>query len=411
MLKCGLLGEKLGHSYSPQIHSLLGDYEYRLYEKPPERVADFLKNGDWDALNVTIPYKKTAASVCDELFGAAAELGSVNTLVKKNGRLIGYNTDYFGFVKMADALIKQGVKLSGRKALVLGSGGASVTVCAALKSLGALPVVISRSGENNYSNLSLHGDAGIIVNATPVGMYPNNGGRLIDLSMFKGCTAVMDLIYNPLRTPLIMQAQDLGIASVNGLSMLVAQAKMSSELFCGTHIADGEIDRIEKILTDRLSNIILIGMPGCGKSSVAASLAKKLERPVIDIDKEIEKAAGLTIPEIFERRGEAGFRKLESQALSDAAKLSGRIIATGGGCVTVKENYPVLHQNGTIVWIKRDTGLLPTDGRPISMSTPLSELYVKRKPMYESFADAEVDSAGNPDATADRIIKLLGIQI
>lgn len=264
MLKCGLLGEKLGHSYSPQIHAYLDSYEYRLYEKKPEEVESFLKDGDWDALNVTIPYKKLAASMCDEVSEIVKTLASANTLVKKDGKIYGYNTDYFGFMSMVQ---KSGIELEGKKALVLGSGGASVTACAVLKKLGAKPVVISRSGQSNYTNLYIHSDAGIIVNATPVGMYPANGRSAVDLDAFPCCTGVMDLIYNPLRTELIIQAEERGIPCMSGLHMLVAQAKRSSELFTGSVIPDSAIEDIRRKIELEQQNIVLIGMPGCGKSA------------------------------------------------------------------------------------------------------------------------------------------------
>ena len=404
MLRCGLLGEKLGHSYSAQIHAMLGGYEYKMYEKSHEEVMEFLKGGDWDALNVTIPYKNLAASVCDALSETSASLGSANTLVRRDGKLYGYNTDYFGFSSM---LAKSKVDVKGKKALVLGSGGAGVTVCAVLKSLGAVPVTISRSGENNYSNLYLHGDAGIIVNATPVGMYPKNGISPIDLRDFPDCAGVFDLIYNPLRTSLMLQAEELGIPHMSGLHMLVAQAKKSSELFLGTTIPDDVTDRIENTLSESLGNISLIGMPGCGKTTVAQLLANRLGRELIDTDAEIEKCAGMSIPQIFSEKSEGEFRRLESLAIGEAGKKSGKIISTGGGCVTLPENYPLLHQNGVIVWIKRDTCVLPTDGRPISQSSDMSELYKRREPMYRRFCDFEVDNDGTPEDTADKIIRLI----
>ena len=408
MLKCGLLGEKLGHSYSPQIHAYLDSYEYRLYEKKPEEVESFLKDGDWDALNVTIPYKKLAASMCDEVSAIVKTLASANTLVKKDGKIYGYNTDYFGFMSMVQ---KSGIELEGKKALVLGSGGASVTVCTVLKKLGAKPVVISRSGQSNYTNLYIHSDAGIIVNATPVGMYPANGRSAVDLDAFPCCTGVMDLIYNPLRTELIIQAEERGIPCMSGLHMLVAQAKRSSELFTGSVIPDSAIEDIHRKIELEQQNIVLIGMPGCGKSEISRSLAQALGRQAFDADEMIEERAGMSIPEIFERDGEEGFRALESQALSDLGKLSGAAISTGGRCVTVDKNYRYLHQNGVIVWLERDLSRLPKDGRPISQKSVLAELYAKRENMYSSFSDFAADNNGTVSQTVNSIISAINKRV
>lgn len=401
---CGLLGEKLSHSYSPRIHSLLGSYEYNLYEKSPDEVEDFIINGSWDAINVTIPYKKTAALRCDVLSEAAKSLGSANTLIRRNGKIYGYNTDFFGFNSM---VAKSGINVKGKKALVLGSGGASVTVCAVLKELGANVVVISRNGENNYFNLSRHSDADVIVNATPVGMYPKNGASPVDLGAFPRLCAVFDLIYNPQRTALMMQAQCMGIPCMNGLHMLVAQAKLSSELFLDTVLPDEIIGSIEKELQKDMQNIILIGMPGSGKSEISRRLSKALGRSVVEADALIAKKAGMSISEIFKKHGESYFRSLETQILSDACRSSGQIISTGGGCVTKEENYPILHQNGVIIRLIRDVSSLPTDSRPLSKSVGVAELALKREPMYKRFADFEVDNNGDPDLTVANILDLL----
>lgn len=403
-LRSGLLGEHLGHSYSPQIHALLGSYEYKLYEKAPDEVESFIKNGKWDGINVTIPYKKVAASLCDELSDIARKLGSANTLVRKNGKIYGYNTDYYGFMSMVE---RSEISVNGKKAIVLGSGGASVTVCAVLESLGAGVTVISRSGEDNYSNLSKHADAEIIVNTTPVGMYPKNGESAIDLRDFPNCKGVFDLIYNPLRTKLILQAEELGIPHKSGLHMLVAQAKKSSELFRDTTLDDELIEYIEERLSRELRNIILIGMPGSGKSVVAQAISRKIGREIIEVDAEIERVAGKTIPEIFASGGESEFRAIETKVLAEAGKQSGKIISTGGGCVTIPENYPLLHQNGVIIRIKRDVAVLPTDGRPISQSSDMTELARKREPMYRRFADFEVDNDGSLTDTAEEIVEKL----
>lgn len=406
MLKCGLLGRKLGHSYSPQIHSMLADYEYKLYEKEPEELDAFLKEGSFDGLNVTIPYKKSVIPYCDELSETARKIGSVNTLVRRSdGTLYGDNTDAYGF----EALIENsGISVADKKCLVLGTGGAAVTVCAVLESLGAKEVLtISRSGENNYNNLSKHADADIIVNATPVGMYPNNGEKPLDLSIFKGCSGVLDVVYNPARTAILLQAEELGIPNACGLYMLVAQAKKSSEDFTGSSIPDSEISRIENVLRNQMQNIVIIGMPGAGKTTISNALGEALSRRVIDTDVEIVARANMEIPEIFEKYGEDYFRQLETEVIRDVGKLGGVIISTGGGVITRIENYPLLHQNSTIVWIQRDIESLVKNGRPISMSTDLNTLYLIRRPFYEGFADIAINNDGKVSETVSAILEVL----
>ena len=342
---------------------------------------------------MTIPYKKLAAARCDALSPEARLLGSVNTLIRRpDGTLYGDNTDYFGFRRMA---LQSGMPVLGKKALVLGSGGASVTVCAVLRELGAASVtVISRSGPDNYQNLDRHRDAQLLVNTTPVGMYPACPASPVELQAFPACEGVLDIVYNPARTGLVLQAEALGIPSCSGLPMLAAQAKRSRELFTGQPIPESEIDRAVALLRQRLENIILIGMPGCGKSTVAAALGERLGRPVLDADQVIAEQAGMSIPEIFARQGEAGFRALETRVLAELGKRSGILLATGGGCVTRAENYPLLHQNGTIFWLQRSLDALPTQGRPISQATPLDALYARREPLYRRFADRIIDNNG-----------------
>ena len=406
MLKCGLLGEKLGHSYSPAIHGMLADYEYKLYERSPEDVESFVRNGEWDGLNVTIPYKKTVMPFCDQLSETAKRIGSVNTLVRRaDGSIYGDNTDAYGFERLVR---RSGIQVQGKKALVLGSGGASVTVCDVLQTLGAASVtVISRGGENNYDNLDRHADAQIIANTTPLGMYPNTGKAAVDLRRFPQCEGVLDVVYNPARTALMLQAEALHIPCASGLYMLVAQAKRSSELFTDTSIDDSQIDRIEHILASSMQNVVIIGMPGSGKSTVSAALGQRLGRPVQEADALIAEQAGCSIPEIFAAQGEEGFRKLETEVLAQLGKQSGAILSTGGGCVTRAENYPLLHQNGTIFWIQRDTALLPKDGRPISLRSDLNELYEKRRPQYEAFADYVIDNNGSLEETVEKILEVL----
>ena len=401
---CGLLGRKLSHSYSPQIHSQLGDYSYQLFEKEPEELEHFLQNGEFAGLNVTVPYKKAVISYLDELSPRAMRLGAVNTIVRRDGKLIGHNTDYFGFAAMVK---ESGLTVSGKKVLVLGSGGASSTAVAVLEGLGAHVVVISRSGEHHYGNLRLHEDAAVIVNTTPVGMYPNVDENPLSLEAFPHLEGVLDVIYNPSRTKLLLEAEQRGIIAKNGLLMLVAQAKESAEWFTGNAIDDGTIARIHAGLKAQMENIVLIGMPGCGKSTVASLLAQKLGRQAVDADIEIVKEAGCSIPEIFAAGGEDAFRKIETQVLARLGKQSGLIIATGGGCVTRPENYAHLRQNGTLFWLQRDIAKLPTDGRPLSQANRLELMYAARKPMYQAFSDYLINNNAAPEEAALEILKYL----
>lgn len=404
-MKCGLLGRKLGHSYSPQIHNLLGDYSYVLFEKEPAELENFLKNGDFSGLNVTIPYKKEVIPYLSELSPTAKKMGCVNTVLRRSdGTLYGHNTDYFGFTSLVR---HAGLSVAGKKVLVLGSGGASNTAVAALKDLGASPVVISRSGENNYGNLHLHRDAAAIVNTTPVGMYPNTGVSPIDLGLFPHLEGVLDVIYNPARTQLLLDAEKLGIPRENGLWMLVAQAKEAAEVFTGGKISDEVIEKIYRQLSHQMKNIVLIGMPGCGKTTIGTLLAEKLERTLADADEKIIALAGKSIPEIFSQDGEPTFRDWETKALTELGKQSGLVIATGGGCVTQKRNYPLLHQNGYLVWLERDWSKLPTDGRPLSQANDLGKMYAARKPLYEAFADIRVENTGTPAETVQHILNAL----
>lgn len=404
-MKCGLLGRKLGHSYSPQIHACLGSYSYDLFEKEPNEIEAFLKQDNFTGINVTMPYKKSVMPYLDELSPVAQTMGAVNTIVRRtDGSLFGHNTDYFGFSSMVQ---NAGLSLSGKKVLILGSGGASNTAVQVLKKLGAHVVTVSRNGENNYHNLHLHSDAAVIVNATPVGMYPNTGECPIDLNLFPQLEGVLDLIYNPARTQLLLDAEKKGIIAKNGLWMLVAQAKEAAETFTGTPLSDDLIVDIHRKLSVQMQNIVLVGMPGCGKSTVGKILAEQTGKIFVDSDALVTELAGKPIPQIFTEDGEEAFRLWETTALEQLGKQSSLVIATGGGCVTKDRNYSALHQNGTIVWLQRDLNLLPTDGRPLSLANPLSGLYEARRPLYEAYADICADNIGTPEETVSAILNQL----
>ncbi len=400
--RTGLIGRKLSHSFSPEIHSYLADYEYKLYEMEEEDVGSFLKNCPLNALNVTIPYKKTVMPFLTHISETALKIGSVNTIVKKPDGLYGYNTDYYGFSYMVNV---SGIEIKDKKVLVLGSGGASLTVIAVLSDMGAGKIVnISRSGKNNYENIHLHKDADVIVNTTPVGMYPNNGETPVDLKIFTRLSGVLDLIYNPSVTRLIYDAKNLGIPAINGLSMLSAQAKRACELFLGQDIEEDPTPEIVKNIEQRLKNIVLIGMPGSGKSTAGRLLSEALQRKFIDTDEIIVRDSEMPIPRIFSSFGEEEFRRRETKAAKEAGKASGAVIATGGGIITREENYYPLHQNSYIIWLKRDTSLLPVDGRPVSQSNDINELYRKRAPLYEKYCDGIVEVSEDTEETVQRII-------
>ena len=402
-MEYGLLGEKLGHSFSPQIHQALVGYDYRLLPTPPEEVEALFRRRDFKGLNVTIPYKQTVIPLCDEVDPRAAAIGAVNTVVNRNGHLTGYNTDIDGLIYLAR---RAGVELAGRKTVILGSGGTSRTAQAAAKELGASEiVVVSRRGEDNYGNLSRHADAQVLINTTPVGMFPGCGQSPVSLSLFPRLTGVLDVVYNPLRTALLMEAEARGLPCSCGLPMLVAQAKRSAELFTGTSIPDSRTEEVLEDLTAQLRNIVLTGMPGCGKTTVGRMLAERLGKKFADLDQLIEERAGKPIPQIFAQDGEDAFRRLESELVRETGAQTGYVISTGGGVVTRGENYAPLHQNGVIVHLRRDLALLPTEGRPVSQNTELGELWRRREPLYAAFADLTVDNGGTLEEAVEAIVK------
>ena len=402
-MKCGLIGEHLGHSFSAPIHQELADYSYELFELTPSEVGDFIKNGKLDAFNVTIPYKKDVIPFLDEISDEARAIGAVNTIVrKKDGRICGYNTDYFGFSYMIDSA---DLEVSGKKALVIGKGGASLTVCSVLRDRGIKELIVLGSRDNTPENILKHTDAEIIVNASPVGMFPNNLISPVDISLFNRCECVLDLIYNPARTKLMLDAEAHGIKSVNGLSMLVAQAAKAFEYFTGDKAEDGAIERITSSIAQKCKNIVLVGMPGCGKSTVGKLVANKLGRCFFDADDEFEKMHGITPAECIKGFGEDEFRRRESLTVAELGKESRAVIATGGGVVTREENYEPLHQNGEIFFIERKLENLSRNGRPLSLSTTPEQMYNARIKSYLRFADVTVNSNEIAEDTAKKIIE------
>jgi len=395
----GLLGRKLGHSYSVPIHRALGNEAYRLYELEPKELASFVRREDIGGLNVTIPYKRDVMAFCDGIAPEARAVGSVNTLVRRtDGTLYAWNTDVAGFLFMVS---RAGIALAGRKVLLFGSGGASLAVRAACGLLGAAKVVtVSRSGPDNYGNLDRHRDAEILVNTTPLGMYPQTGALAADPGAFPACRGVLDVIYNPRRTALLLRAEELGLPHSDGLPMLVAQAKAAEECFFDHPIDDAENKRILMTLRRETQNIVLIGMPGSGKSAVGAALVQLTGRETMDIDAEVEKRAGCSITELFAKEGEAAFRDLEREETDKAGRRSGMIIVTGGGVVKDERNYAALHQNGRIYQLTRDVGLLPREGRPLSQGADLTALYREREPLYARFRDASIENGGPVEETA-----------
>lgn len=402
-MEYGLLGEALGHSFSPWIHQALADYDYRLYPTPQPAVAELFRRREFRGLNVTIPYKQTVIPLCDEVDPQAAAIGAVNTVVNRDGRLTGYNTDIDGLIYLAR---RAGVDMAGKKVAVLGSGGTSRTAQAAARKLGAAQVVvISRNGEDNYGNLSRHEDTQVVVNTTPVGMYPRCGVSPVSLEAFPRLEGLLDVVYNPLRTALLMEAEARGIPCSCGLPMLVAQARRAAELFTGADIPDDRLEEVVSSLNAQMRNVVLIGMPGCGKSAVGRALARRLGKEFLDLDRLIEADAGKPIPRIFAEEGEDAFRALESAAVRKAGARTGCILSTGGGVVTRPENYAPLHQNGVIVHLTRSLEKLPTAGRPVSQSTDLRELWRRREPLYQSFADLTADNNGSIEDTVHTVLK------
>lgn len=393
-MKYGLIGKPLGHSYSKEIHALIAPYEYELKELDEGDVCTFLKDGDFEGINVTIPYKQTVIPYLDKVDESALAIGAVNTIVNRDGMLCGYNTDFDG---MRTLFVKNGIIAEGKKALVLGTGGTSNTANAVLKSFGASEIIkVSRSGKDGAVTYEeayeKHSDAQIIVNTTPSGMYPNIDETPINLSKFDGCEAVVDAIYNPLRTRLVLEAEELGIKACGGLYMLVAQAVYASAHFMSKEVEISQIDTVfDKILQNK-RNIALIGMPSSGKSTIGRLLAEERGAIFVDTDVEIEKKTGLKIAEIFAKYGEKEFRKIEKEVVKDVSLLRGAVIATGGGVVLDEQNAMRLKSNAKVVFLDRKPqNLTPTQDRPLSRDCDaINALYEQRYPIYTRQADVVI---------------------
>ncbi len=414
----GLIGRKLGHSWSPQLHAKMGSVPYQLVELEPGEVEDFILHGEWRGLNVTIPYKADAARLADVKSERVQKLGAANTLVKRaDGTIYADNTDVLGFAWMLNRFCEKNFGqsaaklLSGKKALVLGSGGASKAIVAALEDAGAAPQVISRSGNNNYGNLlELNDDAALVVNTTPVGMYPNCPASPLPfetLGALPDLLGVLDIVYNPMRTGICLDAEKLGLPCESGLPMLVTQAKFSSEAFQGKKIDDAVLEEILSEVLLSTQNVVLIGMPGAGKTSTGKRLARMMGRPFIDIDDAIAAECGKSAAQIIRESGEDAFRAIETQVTGSYAAKSGMVIACGGGVVTREENYALLHQNSRIVMIDRPLDELSSEGRPMSQSQGVDKLAQVRMPIYRRWADITITCTGSATGDAELIHKRL----
>ncbi|MDL2323816.1 shikimate dehydrogenase [Ruminococcaceae bacterium OttesenSCG-928-A16] len=391
-----LIGTPLAQSFSKPIHEALGAYAFHLHELPNEAaVAEYLTRKEFGGCNVTIPYKQTVMPFCNAIDERAARIGAVNTIVNNNGKLTGYNTDYDGFALMLE---RKNIRLGGKKVLLLGGGATSKTVTAVAQDAGATEIKIAarnpQNGQLSFEEAMQRGDFEVIVNVTPVGMYPHNGETLVDLTRFNNLTAVADVIYNPLKTRLILDAEALGIPTAGGLPMLVGQAVGSARLYTGLPFGPQKVERVLAQTAQRFANILLIGMPSSGKSKLGKAVAKKLHKEFLDLDTALVQKAGKPIPQIFAEDGEAYFRQLETEVLAEETKLPGRVLSTGGGVVTQSRNLPLLHQNGVVVFINRPLALLQTGkGRPLSSSPAALETMAKQRlPLYRQAANIEVEN-------------------
>ena len=406
---CGLIGRKLGHSYSPQIHQTLADYAYRLWELEPEALADFLRRREFGGINVTIPYKQQVIPYLDELSDTARRIGAVNAIVNRGGRLCGYNTDFAG---MAALIRHLGLELQGKKVMILGTGGTSRTAQAVAAHMGAAELCkVSRSGQDGaltYEEaVRCHSDAQILINTTPCGMYPAVTGCPVDLASFPQLSGVVDAVYNPLRTRLVLQARQRGIPAEGGLYMLAAQAAYASALFRGCEATAGDIELAYRTVLRQMENIVLIGMPSSGKTTVGRLLVQRTGKEFVDTDALVEQAVGMPVPAYFAAKGESAFREREKEVVASAAASGGRVIATGGGAILRPENLRALRRTGRLVFLDRSPDkLTATADRPLSADPEaLRRRYEERYDIYCAAADLRVNGDGSPEDTAERIEK------
>ena len=404
-MKFGLLGRTLGHSFSPRIHSALGNANYELFEREPSQLQEFFADPELQGINITIPYKVNALEACDVVDPRAERIGCVNTMVRKDGKWHGYNTDYDGFVF---TLQHAGIDVAGKECIILGDGASSATVHVALEDLGAKNIVhLSRKTAPFYGDTpNYYETAQIIINCTPIGMYPHNPANLIDITQFSKLEGVVDLIYNPRRTILLLQAEMMEIPHCDGLPFLVAQGVEAANHFHGESFGTKEIEQILRDMRREKENIILIGMPGVGKTTVGKALGEEMGRTCIDVDHELEKEIG-DISTYITEQGEPAFREKEAEMIAKFGTQTGLIISTGGGCVTVPKNFAHLRQNGRIYQLTQPVENLSTSGRILSSGgiERLRELEATRTPMYESFAQSIVEHNRNAPETVSTILE------
>ncbi|MDD6276409.1 MAG: shikimate kinase [Clostridia bacterium] len=407
----GLLGKQLLHSLSPEIHRELGNFRYELFQLEEDELDSFFEKREFAGLNVTTPYKERAVKYCDELSDNAKRIGCVDTItVDENGKLRGANTEYDGFLYTVQ---KSGIEVEGKKVVILGNGGSAHTVEAAITTLGAKEIIIaSENGNVNFSNIyDLHPDANVIINTTETGMYPNNGERIINIKRFSDLCGAIDLIYNPRRTRLICDAEDMDIPNIDGLSMLVAQAYMTE---CKFGIIESDINlmmKTYKTMSDRRKNIMFVGMPGSGKTTNATVVAAKLARPCIDVDKIIEMKAGMPVAQIVRAYGEKYYRELETEALRKITRNGGQVISTDSGVVLSLENQYYIRQNGYVVYLHRPLDELKSNGVPLIRNREALERVLKeREPLYKFLADITVEVTDNAETTVSEVIERMGFK-